>query len=66
MDFLNEAELYQLTGFKRHSAQIRALRHMGIEHYVRPDGRPCVLQSSLGHSTKTTRVTTPNFEALNG
>jgi hypothetical protein len=39
---LNPADLEALTGFKRPSAQVRALRAMGIEHWVRPDGRPVV------------------------
>jgi hypothetical protein len=39
---LAPADLEALTGYRRPSAQIRALRAMGIEHWVRPDGRPVV------------------------
>jgi hypothetical protein len=39
---LTPADLEALTGFKRPSAQVRALRAMGIEHWIRPDGRPVV------------------------
>jgi hypothetical protein len=39
---LAPAEVEALTGYKRPAAQVRALRAMGIEHWVRPDGRPVV------------------------
>nr|VFK14564.1 MAG: protein of unknown function (DUF4224) [Candidatus Kentron sp. LFY] len=45
--FLNESELRRLTGKVRYTAQIRALRWMGIEHRIRPDGRPIVLRSQV-------------------
>jgi hypothetical protein len=40
--FLTPADLESLTGYRRPSAQVRALRRMGVEHWVRPDGRPVV------------------------
>ncbi len=40
--FLDADELEQLTGKKRRDAQVRALRFMGIEHRVRPDGTVAV------------------------
>jgi hypothetical protein len=40
--FLTAAELLELTGYRRPSAQVRALRRMGVEHCIRPDGRPVV------------------------
>ncbi|WP_112485970.1 DUF4224 domain-containing protein [Thiomonas sp. X19] len=43
--FLTTAELRELTGRMRPSAQIRALRSMGIPHRVRPDGTPTVTRS---------------------
>lgn len=47
---LTPEELYDLTHYKRASDQIVALRHMGIDHYVRPDGTPAVLRATLeGH-----------------
>jgi hypothetical protein len=42
MHLLTPADLEALTGYKRASAQVRALRAMGIEHWIRPDGRPVV------------------------
>jgi hypothetical protein len=40
--FLTASDLLELTGYRRPSSQVRALRRMGIEHWVRPDGRPVV------------------------
>jgi hypothetical protein len=45
---LTEAEISQLTGKKRLSAQLRALRFMAIDHKQRPDGSAMVLRSQLG------------------
>lgn len=42
--FLTADELDQLTGRTRSDAQKRALRYMGIEHRVRPDGSLVVLR----------------------
>lgn len=39
---LTASDLETLTGYRRPSAQVRALRRMGVEHWVRPDGRPVV------------------------
>lgn len=44
---LSEDEVRELTQRVRHSAQIRALRAMGVEHRVRPDGTAAVLRSHL-------------------
>lgn len=35
---LTDAELVDLTRRERPSAQVRVLRHLGIEHRTRPDG----------------------------
>jgi hypothetical protein len=40
--FLTSDQLLELTGYRRPSAQVRALRRMGVEHWIRPDGRPVV------------------------
>ena len=45
--FLSAVELRALTGKERKDAQVRALRAMGIEHRVRPDGHPVVLRSHV-------------------
>lgn len=43
--FLTGEELTDLTGKKRKRAQSIALRQMGIDHIVRPDGVPIVVRS---------------------
>ena len=44
---LNEAELSELTNKVRRDAQVKALRFMGIEHRIRPDGSVCVLKAHV-------------------
>jgi hypothetical protein len=44
---LTDAEIRDVTRKKRPSAQVRALRAMGIAHRMRPDGTVMVLRSSL-------------------
>ena len=39
---LTEDELIEVTGKKRSSAQVKILRHLGLEVKVRPDGCPLV------------------------
>ena len=41
------AELAALTNRTRRDAQVRALKHMGIEHRVRPDGTVAVLKAHV-------------------
>lgn len=48
--FLSDDELQELTGYRQRAAQVRALRFMGIEHRVRPDGRPAVLRAHVQHA----------------
>ena len=68
--FLSAEDLTMLTGFKRRSAQVEALRFMGIEHRVRPDGTVVVLRAHveriLGEAlhSKTTRKTAPRLELV--
>ena len=38
MLFLSDDDIFLLTNRKRRTAQIIALRMMGIEHKIRPDG----------------------------
>lgn len=45
--FLETEEVNELTGKKRKSAQIRALRSMGIEHKIRPDGTVAVSRNHV-------------------
>ena len=61
---LTADELAQLTGRRRPSAQLKALRFMAIDHKQRPDGSIVVLRTVLdaapgiGHSSKRTE---PNW-----
>lgn len=70
---LTKDEIEALTGRHRRDAQIKALRFMGIEHRVRPDGTVAVLKAhidlvlggNISRSSKTRR-SEPNWAALDG
>lgn len=67
--FLSGEEVASLTGKIQRSAQVRALRSMGIEHRQRPDGSVVVLRSHLekvlGGSTRThNRNPQPKWDAI--
>ena len=47
--FLRTEEVVALTNRQRSAAQVRALRTMGIEHRVRPDGTVAILRSHVEH-----------------
>ena len=47
--FLRNEEVVALTNRQRAAAQVRALRTMGIEHRVRPDGTVAILRSHVEH-----------------
>lgn len=70
-DFLlSPAELAELTGRSRRDAQARALRGMGIEHKVRPDGTVAVLRAHAeqvlagGAGGVRMRKTEPDFSGI--
>lgn len=69
--FLEEKEIIELTHKSRFSAQVTALRRMGIEHRVRPDGSLAVLRSHIenlldGKTLENVRIEIqPNWDALN-
>lgn len=44
---LAQPEIQEITGKLRYSAQIRALRGMGFEVKIRPDGSPLVSESNF-------------------
>ena len=44
---LTQAEVEALTGYKLPAYQVKWLRTNGIAHYVRRDGRPSVLRSTV-------------------
>lgn len=68
--FLDQDEVAQLTGKRRCDAQVRALRFMGIEHKIRPDGSVAVLRTHVekqlgeGAVSKTKRKTEPRFDLV--
>ena len=70
---LTQDEVQSLTGRHRKDAQVKALRFMGIEHRVRPDGSVAVLKAhidqvlggSITRSSKPHRAE-PNWAALDG
>lgn len=45
--FLTAEEMAELTGYKRHSKQIEALRQMGIPCRINARGRPIVTRSVI-------------------
>ena len=69
---LTKDEVEALTGRHRKDAQIKALRFMGIEHRVRPDGTVAVLKAHieqiLGATNQSPRQrnirSEPNWAAL--
>lgn len=69
--FLTGEEINALTTRVQHSAQLKVLRAMGIEHRVRPDGSLVILRSHIeklfGDETRSRnqKVTEPNWGALN-
>lgn len=70
---LSYSELVELTHFKISKKQVEALRFMGIEHRVRPDGSVAVLRSHVDRvmggveSKKESRaMASPCWENING
>ncbi len=68
---LTQDEIEALTGRHRKDAQVKALRYMGIEHRVRPDGSIAVLKAHIdlllggtvaSHSRQ--RSQSPNWAAI--
>lgn len=69
--FLTSEELVELTGFRRSSSQKNALRMMGVNFLIRPDGSLVVsrrnVEELLGarqERVKSTRATEPNWDAM--
>lgn len=70
--FLNDEELEALTGKKTHPAQANALKSMGVEHRVRPDGKPLVLRAYINQewgykeeATEQAKEFEPNLDWMN-
>lgn len=62
--FLTPAELVELTGYRRASAQVSWLRKQGVRHYVRRDGRPVVVKDAL--VTDAPARKRPDFSKVEG
>lgn len=70
--FLTREEISQLTNRQRHDAQARALRFMGVEHRIRPDGSMAVMRAHVEkmfcgeQSAASTRIKIiePNWSAM--
>lgn len=70
--FLDKEEIQTLTNKTVRPAQVRALKAMGIEHKVRPDGSVAILRAHInkvfdGNPDKESRKTKtiqPNWGAI--
>lgn len=68
MFLLTHEEIEQLTGKVRKPAQVRALRFMGVEHKIRPDGAVIVSRSHVEKildgdmASKVKRRVEPNWK----
>jgi hypothetical protein len=69
--FLSYEEIQSLTHRKVRTAQVRALKTMGIEHRVRPDGSVAILRAHItkvfdgsAETKKQTKHVEPNWEAM--
>lgn len=69
--FLTFDEVRSLTERIHHSAQVKVLCSMGIEHRVRPDGSVAVLRQHIEQlmgvtlNKKKAKIAEPNWGALN-
>ena len=72
--FLNPEEIIDLTHKRNRTAQVKALRRMGIEHKVRPNGTVAISRSHIekvfGGNASSAMILKkeiePNWSALNG
>jgi hypothetical protein len=70
--FLDQEEIKSLTNSTRRDAQTKALRAMGIEHKVRPDGSIAILRDHINKVfdgnpdsvRKRVKVVEPNWSAI--
>lgn len=70
--FLDHEEIKGLTNRTRRDAQAKALRAMGIEHKVRPDGSIAILRAHItkifdgypDSARKPVKVAGPNWNAI--
>lgn len=69
--FLSFEEIHALTNRKVRPAQVRALKAMGIEHRIRPDGSVAILRAHItkvfdgSNEPKTKqKQAVPNWDAI--
>lgn len=69
--FLTEDEVRALTERKVRPAQCRALKSMGIEHRVRPDGSIAILRAHIfkvfdgdSNTRSQPKAVQPNWDAM--
>ena len=68
--FLTEEEVQALTDRRVRRAQVIALKAMGIEHRVRPDGSVAILRAHIvkvfdgGNTQSKTKQVVPNWDAM--
>ena len=60
--FLNDEELFELTGKQRASSQQKALNQMGITFRVRADGKTLVLKETIHQHFSANLPSTPKKE----
>lgn len=58
------AEVRELTGLSRYSAQARALTAMQIPYWRRPDGTLAVLREEITHAAPTVQHWTPQVRPV--
>lgn len=62
---ITDAELEELTGFKRGAQQADALRRHGLRPFMRPDGKPRVTIAAVTQACIAgEKRVEPNFDAL--
>ena len=61
---LTKKEIRELTLKVQYRAQARTLAGMGIDFFVRPDGSPVVLHSTLGSTPGRPEPGRPDFSSL--
>jgi hypothetical protein len=68
--FLSEEEVRDLTNRIPKNAQVRALKSMGIEHRIRPDGSVAILRAHIfkvfdGDQAQAKQIAVqPNWDAM--
>jgi hypothetical protein len=62
--FLTDSELKNVTGKSSAAAQRRALDHMHISYFMRPDGKPVVAFEAITGTRVVEKGAQPNWGAI--